>query len=203
MFYLNAMKNTWNDKEEKFYERQEFMAIDFTETPLKNWEFYKCKFDKCIFSNCDLSNTTFEDCTFDGCDFSMAVVKNTGFRSIVFTECKLLGVNFALCSKLQFSFKFEKCNLNYAIFLGRNLKKTPFIECSLKEADFSDADLSECKFTQSDLTLTRFSNTNLEKTDFRGAMNFSIEPEFNKMKKAKFNLFQLEALLYKYQLDID
>ena len=103
----------------------------------------------------------------------------------------------------MFSLQFEKCNLNYAIFLGRNLKNTAFIDCSLKEADFSDADLTACKFTQSDLTLTRFSNTNLEKADFRGAVNFSIEPEFNKMKKAKFNLYQLEGLLYKYQLDVE
>lgn len=197
------MKNNWDDKEEKFYEREIFTAIDFTEKPLKNWEFYKCKFEKCVFSNGDLSNTTFEDCIFDGCDFSMAVVKNTGFRSAVFSECKLLGVNFSPCSKLMFSFHFEKCNLNYTIFNGRNLKNTPFIDCTLKEADFSDADLTACKFSQSDLTLTRFSNTNLEKADFRSAVNFSIEPEFNKMKKAKFNMYQLEALLYKYQLDID
>lgn len=195
--------NSWDDKEEKFYESETFTDVDFTERPIRNWEFYKCRFDRCVFSNNDLSNTTFEDCTFDGCDFTMVTVKNTGFRNAVFTASKLLGINFSVCSKLMFSFKFEKCYLDYSIFFGRNMKKTHFVECSLKEADFSEADLSGCTFVNTDLTLTRFSNTNLEKADFRSASNFSIEPEFNKMKKAKFNLFQLEGLLHKYQLDID
>ena len=75
------MKTTWDDKEEKFYEREIFASIDFTETPLKNWEFYKCKFEKCIFSNCDLGNITFEDCSFDGCDFSMASVKQSSLNA--------------------------------------------------------------------------------------------------------------------------
>ena len=48
-----------------------------------------------------------------------------------------------------------------------------------------------------------FSKTNLEKTDFRTAFNYSIDPEANKIKKARFSKMGLEGLLDKYQIEID
>jgi len=48
-----------------------------------------------------------------------------------------------------------------------------------------------------------FSGTTLEKTDFRRARNFNINPEFNRLKGAKFNNAQLAGLLTKFNLDID
>jgi fluoroquinolone resistance protein len=93
--------------------------------------------------------------------------------------------------------------MDYCSFYGRKLKKTGFVKCSLKNVDFSETDLTSSIFSNSDLTGATFSNTLLERVDFRTATNFSINPEFNKIKKAKFSAFQLEGLLYKYQLDID
>jgi len=58
----------------------------------------------------------------------------------------------------------------------------------LKETDFSDVNLSASVFSDCDLT---------------GTNNYSIDPEFNKLKKAKFSAFNLGGLLYKHQLDID
>jgi Pentapeptide repeats (8 copies). len=81
--------------------------------------------------------------------------------------------------------------------------KTKFDKCSLKETDFSEVNLSSSIFSDCDLTGARFLNTNLEKVNFRTASNFSIDPESNKLKKAKFSAFNLEGLLYKYKLDID
>jgi len=73
----------------------------------------------------------------------------------------------------------------------------------LKETDFSEVNLSASVFSDCDLSGAIFSNTNLEKVDFRTANNFLIDPEFNKLKKAKFSAFNLEGLLYKYQIDIE
>ena len=81
--------------------------------------------------------------------------------------------------------------------------KTKFDKCSLKETDFTEVNLSASVFSDCDLTGAIFSNTILEKVDFRTANNYSIDPEFNKLKKAKFSAFNLDGLLYKYQLDID
>ena len=191
------------DNEELLFERKEFQDVDFSGQTLQNIEYYRCTFERCTFNKADLSNSAFEECTFKACDFTMTVISNTGFRDVVFSECKLMGLDFAISSKFMFSFRFDRCYMNYCVFFGRNLKNTNFSGSTLKEVDFTEANLTAAIFTNADLTLTKFSNTNLEKADFRGAVNFSIEPEFNKVKKAKFSLLQLEGLLYKYQLDID
>ncbi|TWI18844.1 pentapeptide repeat protein [Sphingobacterium siyangense] len=132
----------------------------------------------------------------------MANIDGAGFRNAVFKYCKLLGLDFARCSKFVFSFKFEECILDYSNFFGTSLKKTPFLNCSLKEVEFTETNLSEATFNGCNLMGARFLNTNLEKADFRMADNFSIDLEHNKLKKAKFSSLNLEGLLYKYQLDI-
>lgn len=185
------------------HEEKEFKNIDYTEKSLRNREFSKCKFVACIFTKSDLGSNSFEDCIFENCNFSMTIIEDAGFRNVTFNGCKILGVDFTKCRKFMFSFEFENCSLDYCTFFGTKLKKTKFIKCSLKEVDFSGTDLSAAVFTNSDLLGAKFSNTILEKADFRSATNFSIDPEFNKLKKAKFNPLQLEGLLYKYHLDID
>jgi hypothetical protein len=45
-------------------------------------------------------------------------------------------------------------------------------------------------------------DANLEKTDFRSSFNYSIDPEVNRIKKAKFDRAGLAGLLDKYDLEI-
>jgi len=47
-----------------------------------------------------------------------------------------------------------------------------------------------------------FSHTNLERADLRTSYNFTIDPEMNRIRKAKFSLNNLPGLLDKYELDI-
>jgi uncharacterized protein YjbI with pentapeptide repeats len=82
------------------------------------------------------------------------------------------------------------------------LKKTSFVKCSLKESSFAEADLTEANFSEADLLSAAFDRTNLEKADFRDALNYSIDPENNRMKKAKFSADGIAGLLDKYQIDI-
>jgi fluoroquinolone resistance protein len=42
-----------------------------------------------------------------------------------------------------------------------------------------------------------------EKTDFRTAINYSIDPENNRIKKAKFNFSEIFGLLDKYDIEIE
>jgi uncharacterized protein YjbI with pentapeptide repeats len=58
-------------------------------------------------------------------------------------------------------------------------------------------------FKNCDLLNTSFMQTNLEKADFRTAINYSFDPELNKIKKAKFSLDGLPGLLMKYNIDIE
>lgn len=186
----------------KTHELKSFKSIDYTEKKIRNTEFYKCKFEGCIFLKSDLIGISFEDCTFGNCNFSMAKIQGAGFRNAVFNGCKVLGVDFSECNKFMFSFLFSDCQLDYSTFCGTKLMKTNFDKCSLKETDFSDVNLSSSKFIDCDLSGTVFSNTILDKVDFRTAKNYSIDPEFNQLKKAKFSSYNLEGLLFKHQLDV-
>ncbi len=180
-----------------------FANVNFAEKRLENREFVKCEFVNCDFNKSDLSQNDFLDCHFKQCNFSLAILDGTGFRDVVFINCKLLGVNFTKCNKFLFSFEFRECFLDYCTFLGTKLKKTNFEGCSLKEVDFSETDLSAAVFKNCDLSGAKFSKTLLERTDFRTAINFSIDPDANKIKKTKFSSLNLAGLLHKHNLDID
>ncbi|WP_086936325.1 pentapeptide repeat-containing protein [Chamaesiphon minutus] len=58
-------------------------------------------------------------------------------------------------------------------------------------------------FENCDLTDAIFQYTILEKADFRTAYNYSIDPELNRIKKAKFSRSGIAGLLDKYDIDID
>jgi uncharacterized protein YjbI with pentapeptide repeats len=73
----------------------------------------------------------------------------------------------------------------------------------MHEVDFSNCDLSAALFQNCDLRSAVFDKTILEKADLRGAFNFSINPENNKIKKAKFSREGALGLLDKYNIEIE
>jgi uncharacterized protein YjbI with pentapeptide repeats len=83
------------------------------------------------------------------------------------------------------------------------IKKTIFKNSQLQEVDFAQADLSQAIFENCNLAQASFDHTILEKTDFRTAYNYSIDPEINRIKKAKFSVLGLSGLLDKYDIDIE
>jgi len=83
------------------------------------------------------------------------------------------------------------------------MKKASFIDCSLKEVDFTAVDLSMAVFGNCNLERALFHESNLEKADFRTAANYTIDPETNKIKKAKFSTSGLAGLLGKYNIEIE
>lgn len=155
----------------------------------------------CDFSRSDLSDNDFVDCNFIECNMSLMIVKETGLKNITFTDCKILGVDFSKCNRFLYSFTFNASYLDFSTFYGTKLRKTIFTDCSLKEADFESTDLTMSVFKNCDLTGTKFIGTTLEKADFRTAQNFTIEPDLNKMKQAKFSTDNLAGLLSKYRLE--
>jgi len=97
-------------------------------------------------------------------------------------------VHFENCSKLLFGADFENCILNLSSFHSLKLKSTIFKNCNLQEVDFSDTDLTSSIFDNCDLSGAVFRSTILEKVDFRTAYNYSINPENNRISKAKFSM---------------
>ena len=84
-----------------------------------------------------------------------------------------------------------------------NIKKTIFKDCQLREIDFSESNLTQVVFDQCDLAQSIFINSILDKADFRTAYNYSIDPEKNRLKKAKFSLMAISGLLDQYDLVIE
>jgi uncharacterized protein YjbI with pentapeptide repeats len=182
----------------ELYEKQ-----DYSEKPFCVGEFDSCTFRDCNFSESYLSDSEFRDCLFESCDLSAALLKNSGLKSVNFTNCKIMGVDFSYCKEFLFEVNFEECILDYSIFLRNDLKNTDFKECSVKEAEFAECDLTGAQYHNCDLSGTLFSRCNLERADFTTAANYSLDPEINRLKGAKFSYPGITGLLEKYGIIID
>jgi fluoroquinolone resistance protein len=180
-----------------------FDKFDFTSKPLSKGEYDHCQFLHCDLSSVNLSEIKFIDCMFRGCNLSLAPVSTTVFRDIFFADCKLLGIQWEQASGFGFACRWENCVLDHGSFTGMKLKQTVFTRCQLRQVDFIDCDLTQAVFEACDLADAAFENTVLEKADLRTAFHFSIDPERNKLKKARFSADGLPGLLSKYGIVIE
>ena len=73
----------------------------------------------------------------------------------------------------------------------------------MQEVDFTECDLTNAVFDNCDLMKSNFDNTILEKADLRTSYNYSIDPEINLIKKAKFSIPGVTGLLDKYDIIIE
>ena len=183
--------------------RKRFDKENFAEEPLPKGEYDGCSFTQCDFSNANLSESNFISCEFCGCNLSMAKLNKTSWQEVTFKECKMLGLRFDQSNPFNFSVNFENTSLNHSSFYKLKMKKTVFRNSQLQEVDFTECDLTHSIFDACDLTRATFENTNLEKVDFRTSFNYSIDPEINRIKKARFSLNGITGLLNKYDIEID
>jgi fluoroquinolone resistance protein len=194
-----------------FIEEQTFDKIDFTQKPLSKGEYEYCTFLNCNLSYTDLTEFKFLECEFSGCNLSLAKLMQTALREIKFKNCKMLGLNFGECNEFGFAVSFDTCILDRSSFVCADLtqkkrvrlKQTVFKNSQLCEVDFTECDLSSASFDNCDLTGAIFERTILEKADLRTAINYSIDPEQNRIKKAKFSRSGITGLLDKYDIEID
>lgn len=114
----------------------------------------------------------------------------------------MLGLHFDTCSEFGLSFSFDTCQLNHSSFYKTKLKKTVFKNSQLQDTDFAETDLTSAMFDNCNLIQATFDNTILEKADFRTSYNYSLDPEINRIKKAKFSISGISGLLDKYDIDI-
>ena len=187
---------------EEYFEDLEMVKRNFLELPLQKGTYEGCTFDQCIFNSADVAGIQFIDCSFENCDLSLANLKRTAFRDVKFKGCKMQGLHFDDCDHFLFDAGFDNCNLNHSTFYKVPMKKVVFKKCTCKEVDWSGADLTGAILEQTDLHLSKFDQTILEKADMSTAYHFSIDPERNKIKKAKFSIEGLPGLLEKYDLNI-
>ena len=180
-----------------------FKSVNFNDKPLLKGTYECCVFNNCDFSNANFSAFHFIECDFFDCNFSSANVYGTLFQNVQFQDCKMLGLPFEKCNSFGLIVSFSDCQLNHSSFYNLNLSKTNFLNCRLINADFTASNLTEVIFENCDLQNAKFENTILEKADFRSSFNYTINPEINKIKGAKFSLKDIEGLLSQYQIKID
>jgi len=163
-------------------------------------DFERCTFNDCDFTECDFLGVAFTDCTFISCNFSEAKINYVALRDAQFTNCDFTNVNFSMVDSLLLSVHFRDCVMDYSKFYTLKIKGTTFSNCSLIAVDFMNSDLSAVIFDNCNLHKAVFIDTIANNADFCTSYNFSIDPEKNKLRKAKFSEAGLKGLLEKYEL---
>lgn len=170
---------------------------------LENGEYESCTFEECNFSGQDFSDFVFIDCSFIECNLSLVNLHKSVIRDVEFSGCKMMGLRFERCNEFGLSFTFKGCQLNHSSFYKLKIKNTVFKDSQLQEVDFSEADLSGSTFHQCNFLSATFYQSILEKSDFRNSYNYSIDPELNRIKKARFSTSGISGLLDKYDIKIE
>ncbi len=189
--------------ERAYFEDEVFDNKQHESFMLASGEYEQCTFNNLDLAGSDLSGSRFINCTFNACNLGNAGINKTALIDVAFNGCKLVGLHFDTCNDFLFTPRFEHCILDYASFHKLMLKKAVFSHCSMLEVDFEDADLSGLVLDNCNLAGAVFVNTSLEKTDFTTAYNYSIDPEKNKIKKARFSVNGITGLLDKYDIVIE
>jgi uncharacterized protein YjbI with pentapeptide repeats len=113
-----------------------------------------------------------------------------------------MGIGFYKCDKTFFSANFKNCQINYCNFSDLNMKSSSFDGSKLKENDFTNTVLKGADFKNVDLSGTVFHNCDLSNADFSSAVQYDINPNTNKIKKAKFSLPEATGLLQAFDITI-
>ncbi len=177
-----------------------FKNDDYTKNPLVRADYEECTFESCQFQDGFLDNQNFVDCVFNNCDFSNCNITNTIFNEVLFKKCKLVGVQFEKANSGLLSLGFLDCNLTLTSFYGMQIQKTNFSGSNLSQADFTETDLTEVDFSYCNLHNTVFKRSILNSANLTTALNFNIDPENNRLKKARFAEEGLSGLLKKYDI---
>lgn len=155
------------------------------------------------FSFYILSGKKINDCIFEKCNLSNIKLKDTILNNVVFIKSKLLWLNFLEINKLFSNFSFEDSHLYLSYFMSLNLKNISFWKSMIKECDFTNTILDGSDLSFCNLEKSTFRNTSLKNTDFRWAINLSIDPRINNLSKTKFSSYNALYLLDSFDIIID
>lgn len=115
----------------------------------------------------------------------------------------MLGMHFEDCNDFLLAVRFQECSLDLSSFYRSPLKGTSFDACRFLQCDFTGTDLREAVFGSCNLEGAHFDGCKLQGADFRTAYNYSIDPERNQLKKARFSRGGLEGLLGTYGIIVE
>lgn len=188
-------QQTWEDESIK--------GIQLSEVDFYGKAFEECEFIDSEFVGGNFRNAAFNECVFKNCNLSNLALTQSKFGEVLFSECKLVGLDFSSCKKLLFSIKLEKCIAQMCNFTGLNMSDFSFsgseiIDCDFYETKLTSADFSHCK-----LKGTLFENCDLSEADFSKATEYAIDPSLNQIKKAKFSMPEVLSFLKPLDIQIE
>jgi len=178
---------------------KKFENIVWEERNITGRIFEHCTFYKCSLKGCTFEDCSFEKCTFNECDLSLIKFKNTALSDVQINGSKAIGIAWHTASN-PITINFNNSKISYSSFFGKSYKKGQLINCLADEVDFTNCNLTQANFAGTDLKNAIFSNTDITQANFVGALNYAININNNKTKKAKFSL--PEALSFLHNLDI-
>ena len=142
----------------------------------------------------------FEDCVFEQCDLSNMDIRDASFQDVRFIDCKLQGLRWDAAAPLSFACAWTRCNLDFAVFEGLDLRHCRFVEVRLHEADLARALCQTLHFNRCSFAGTSWSGADCSGADFTTSDNLTIDPESTRLRGAKFRSDQLAGLLTKHGL---
>ena len=191
----------------KNYLNQTFTQLIIEKTRIEQINFENCQFKQCKFIDVIFSNIKFTECDFEFCDLALAKFPNCKFSEVSFKNSKIIGVNWTELSwplvKLTSPLYFYSSNLSHSSFYGLELSNLIVEECKAHDIDFREANLSHASFVESDLLNSLFLHTNLYSADFTNAINYTIDPNENRIKQARFSFPEVIALLNHFDIKIN
>lgn len=184
-----------------------FKSLQVTQTTYEQVEFVDCTFILSLMTDISFSQCRFKECRFDQCDMSLCAFPHSTFDGCVFRDTKLVGIDWTQAAwtglKLQEPLRFDACVLSHSTFIGMKIADLKMTDCISTDVDFREADLTGIDFSGTDLSQSLFHHTNLEGADFRRARNYTIQPEVNRLTKAKFSMPEALSLLYSMDIVLD
>ncbi len=165
-------------------------------------EFYKCRFEGVDFTRHHFVTCRFENCYFKNCNLSLVNFKNSDLVDVKFDSSKLIGIDWREARE-PIRIALRDCKMNNSIFVGLSLQRLYLLNCEAAECDFQETNLRQSVFTGTDFRNARFVRTDLYRADFIDAVNYSIDPTNNNVKKAKFVYPEVLALLDKFDIEIE
>jgi uncharacterized protein YjbI with pentapeptide repeats len=185
---------------ETSYDEQVFDGIVCTRN-IKNISFVDCVFNGCKFQQIQWQSCLFEDCEFINCDLSLNSFVSVGLRDTKFKECKLLGINWSDLSKPVLT-EFDSCIMDQCIFEHLDLRNTSFSNSRLQSAELHQCNLTKTNFSGCNLSHCVFENCDLSHAWFENATNYTINPQTNVLKKAKFSYPEVLSFLHPFDIEI-
>jgi fluoroquinolone resistance protein len=182
------------DFTKKAYYREIFTGLSLNAETIEGIEFEECEFHKCSFVTCTFRACKFLECKFVECRLSAIQPPHCRFMEVKFFTSQVAGCDWTKADAVE-GLEFTDCKLNYSNFRLLKPPRIKMINCEAKEVDFIQTDLTGGIFTGTDFENSRFFKTNLTNADFKGAKNYSIDVGNNMLKKTKFSLPEVLALL--------